>query len=88
MLPEARLNCRIERCWSASASLRHSITFSTSIGSGFCFGAMRNAVPVSSEAHALSAVRCGGAMDRDDLAFAGLARHADLIAAGELSSAS
>ena len=25
-------------------------------------------------------------MDRDDLAFAGLARHADLIAAGELSS--
>ena len=25
-------------------------------------------------------------MDRADLAFAGLARHADLIAAGELSS--
>src|SRR3954469_22327172 len=25
-------------------------------------------------------------MERDDLAFAGLARHADLIAAGELSS--
>ena len=26
------------------------------------------------------------AMDSDDLAFAGLSRHADLIAAGELSS--
>ena len=30
-------------------------------------------------------VRCRP-MDRDDLAFAGLARHADLIAAGELTS--
>ena len=83
MLPEARLNWRIERCWSSSASLRHSRTLSTSMGSGF--GAIALAYP----AH-LTLMRPPGKvhrlMDRDDLAFAGLARHADLIAAGELSS--
>ena len=35
MLPEARVNWRAERCWSSSASLRHSRTLGTSMGSGW-----------------------------------------------------
>src|SRR5688572_7518682 len=58
--PAAWVNCRIERCWRASASLSRRTTSSTSMGSGL--EDIRIASPTGGAANPL------GALGRDDRA--------------------